>query len=962
MAIFRTKARAVELLGKGQIADLSTAISELWKNGYDAYASELGCDLYMPGYMGVNEPIFTLYDNGFGMTKEDILSKWIILGTDSKAHDKNSVPEKDRFGLQERVPMGEKGIGRLSVSYLGSPMLMLTKKKGMPTAALFIDWRILDNYDLYVDEVEIPVEIINPGNLEASLDKMVFDFQNNFVNHASTWKEEQKKLLYSILNSLTSVAVPGIIEEQQLNKFNDINYHGTTFVVFEPTPQLLSLGKRKNSQDDDNPNLEIQRSLSGLYNIFVQEPNFTTSFKIRDFNGVRDIIDDFFTRDDFNYADHLIKGTIDDEGRFVGEIKVFNQTIQYDYRRPQAPGKTLYGPIEIGLGVVEARQHSSLLSTEKYLEMDKKTDDFGGLYLYRDKFRVLPYGRPDYDFLGFEERRNKRAGEYFFSYRKMFGYIAITREQNKRLKDKAGREGLIDNEAYRQFKQDLIALFVDIARNYFKSQRKNEEGNVHSIQQKQIEAQNKKIIDAEKKKANKEKLEFRKNLIAFSKELDFKITHLETLNSQLKGKADALNISYLEYTDLMGLLADDKEALKGLWLEKPKFSKLTENQKDRYLVYCNKYDDALALVKSCDDAAVKIRRMFDIEYLKKDFENNKRRLGNGIHSKMAGYLASFSKSVDNLKSQFSDEEESLYFKFMEDADKISNNLHSKEEYEEASIKLDALGEEVKNSINAKYKPFIEHVENLNFDVDDDYLVAWHKMQEDILQQRLNDTYELAQLGISVEIINHELNNYYQRINYSLGMLSNNCKTNLATHNEFMQLVTNFQYLESNYKMLQPLYRSARKMKTMITGEEIFNDMRMFFSTQFRNENIEFETDDRFKEFRILGLKSVFSSVFVNIINNAIYWLQPVNNRKIRIEYNESKEEILIMNNGDQIPDRLLQEIFTLFFTRKKGGRGIGLYLAKRSLNSMELDIIASNNPAYNKLGGACFMIRKYNNR
>lgn len=41
MANFKTKARAVELLGKGQIADLPTAISELWKNGYDAYAKTL---------------------------------------------------------------------------------------------------------------------------------------------------------------------------------------------------------------------------------------------------------------------------------------------------------------------------------------------------------------------------------------------------------------------------------------------------------------------------------------------------------------------------------------------------------------------------------------------------------------------------------------------------------------------------------------------------------------------------------------------------------------------------------------------------------------------------------------------------------------------------------------------------------------------------------------------------------
>lgn len=54
MAQFRTKARAVELLGKGQIADLPTAISELWKNGYDAYADTLKCELYLPGYKNCN--------------------------------------------------------------------------------------------------------------------------------------------------------------------------------------------------------------------------------------------------------------------------------------------------------------------------------------------------------------------------------------------------------------------------------------------------------------------------------------------------------------------------------------------------------------------------------------------------------------------------------------------------------------------------------------------------------------------------------------------------------------------------------------------------------------------------------------------------------------------------------------------------------------------------------------------
>ena len=49
MAQFRTKARAIDLLGKNQIADLPTAITELWKNGYDAYGDRLRAELFKAG-------------------------------------------------------------------------------------------------------------------------------------------------------------------------------------------------------------------------------------------------------------------------------------------------------------------------------------------------------------------------------------------------------------------------------------------------------------------------------------------------------------------------------------------------------------------------------------------------------------------------------------------------------------------------------------------------------------------------------------------------------------------------------------------------------------------------------------------------------------------------------------------------------------------------------------------------
>lgn len=138
MAQFRTKARAVDLLGKGQIADLPTAITELWKNGYDAYGDILKAEIYLEGYKGLSRPYFVISDDGKGMSQKDILEKWLVLGTDSKSRAKlEDVESEETLWKRPRIKAGEKGIGRLSVAYLGNPMLMLTKKMGHPLQLMF---------------------------------------------------------------------------------------------------------------------------------------------------------------------------------------------------------------------------------------------------------------------------------------------------------------------------------------------------------------------------------------------------------------------------------------------------------------------------------------------------------------------------------------------------------------------------------------------------------------------------------------------------------------------------------------------------------------------------------------------------------------------------------------------------------------------------------------------------------
>ena len=60
-----------------------------------------------------------------------------------------------------------------------------------------------------------------------------------------------------------------------------------------------------------------------------------------------------------------------------------------------------------------------------------------------------------------------RAGTYYFSSRRMFGYLALSRTRNPKLKDKSSREGFLNNAAYRAFENDLIAFFKELANQYF---------------------------------------------------------------------------------------------------------------------------------------------------------------------------------------------------------------------------------------------------------------------------------------------------------------------------------------------------------------------------------------------------------------------------------------------------------------------------------------------------------------
>ena len=165
MARIKVRARAVDMLGRQQIAGIPTAIHELFKNAHDAYARRVRVDYIH------NLDLFVLRDNGLGMTREDLESKWLTLGTESKVghNDPNTPIWTGPENLPRRASLGEKGIGRLAIAVIGPQVLVYSRAvrpDGLhrPVCAL-VNWSLFEQPGLDIDQIDIPILDLEEGQL-----------------------------------------------------------------------------------------------------------------------------------------------------------------------------------------------------------------------------------------------------------------------------------------------------------------------------------------------------------------------------------------------------------------------------------------------------------------------------------------------------------------------------------------------------------------------------------------------------------------------------------------------------------------------------------------------------------------------------------------------------------------------------------------------------------------------------
>ncbi len=401
-------------------------------------------------------PTLSIVDDGEGMSYDDITQKWLMVGTDNKVH--NPITKKGRRKL------GEKGIGRFSVERLAKKVIIETTQPGVDYSLLFsIDW---DNYELQSGEFtdikhQIYKKSCNPNTQGTTL---------TLIGLRDTWDEDALTRLRKELNLIRPICI------------NDVAFKKYYF-------------------PGDNVKIRLSAEELGIKNKTI-DLRFITYYQAHLFGEIK--------KDGSAKIRVVIKPSISADKCPVDEI------IEY-------PAGSDNINIACGPLVYEAFVFIRDKRLYKSLDIDrKKFDDllatYSGIKIYRDGFRILPFGDPDNDWL---ELNAKRAGspEFRITTNSAIGIVYITRDDNPGLQDVLNRENMYDTPEFTALKDFVNLAFLTYTKIQLSARKK---------------------VDNKKKEEGKAALEdaqkaikvFSKNVISFQKSLS-EIDNAET--SEEKG-------------------------------------------------------------------------------------------------------------------------------------------------------------------------------------------------------------------------------------------------------------------------------------------------------------------------------------------------------------------------------------------------------------------------------------------
>jgi len=390
---FKPRARLIVLLGEQLITNEIIAVVELVKNAYDADATE--AKVILEDIKSLEKGKITVRDNGTGMDLDTILKVWLELATEFRKMQREGEQKTPKFG---RLPLGEKGVGRFAAHKLGNNVELVTRSEGSKEEIVVeVDWLKFEKG--YLNEIPVIWQVRYP---EVFKDR-TFGTMITVKNIRKTWDKKMVKRLYEKLQALNSP----FIEKTDFK----ITLEALEFKeVLEGVPQLSEIFEKAVYSFEGRVNE------NGIL-------HFNYSFR----------------NPAFEWLKREIKEGVED----VRDPRKFK-----DKRKP------FCGPFSVRFYVWDL-DPATLGETITRTFYQNYVRSHTGIRIYRDGFRVWPYGEEDDDSFSLDIRRVNNPTQAV-SRNQIMGVVEISSPASPELRDKTDREGLISNKEYEDFKELVI--------------------------------------------------------------------------------------------------------------------------------------------------------------------------------------------------------------------------------------------------------------------------------------------------------------------------------------------------------------------------------------------------------------------------------------------------------------------------------------------------------------------------
>ena len=408
----RPAGRHILTIGRDLIQDCYAAVIELTKNAYDADSPDV--ILEFTGKSDGSGYSIIIADHGHGMTRDTVINKWMVPSTRDKLDRRHSP--------SGRVMQGRKGVGRYAASILGSDLLLETVTSEGEKTTVLVEWSAFEAVQ-YLDDVEILIETSKVSEPPGT--------------------------------RLTITGDSALLAEWDQKQFDKLRFELKKLI----SPVSVAINSEPNN-DEFHINLKIDKFPNAQNTIEVIEPY--PIFELFDYKITGSIGVD--GKGELIFSLQKARNTTEDKIQFDAGDSTGCGALYFDIRVYDREKEAIESLIERGLKDESGRYVGKL-------EARQLLNEYNGIGVYRNGFRIRPLGDADFDWLKLNEQRVQNPSLRIGS-NQAIGFVQIQSDELSELVEKSARDGLRENAAFDRLKEITKAVIAKLEERRFDYRKK----------------------------------------------------------------------------------------------------------------------------------------------------------------------------------------------------------------------------------------------------------------------------------------------------------------------------------------------------------------------------------------------------------------------------------------------------------------------------------------------------------